>query len=58
MSGTEIMDSVLKTAEKVASVDLEQAGQKAVETVKNLNAETIAKCPGKRCKKATFSAYF
>ena len=41
MSGTEIMDSVLKTAEKVASVDLEQAGKKAVETVKNLNAVTI-----------------
>ena len=28
MSGTEIMDSVLKTAEKVASVDLEQAGKR------------------------------
>ena len=41
MSGTEIMDSVLKTAEKVASVDLEKAGKKAVETVKNLNAATI-----------------
>ena len=41
MSGTEIMDSVLKTAEKVASVDLEQAGKKAVKTVKNLNAATI-----------------
>ena len=41
MNGTEIMDSVLKNAEKVASVDLEQAGKKAVETVKNLNAVTI-----------------
>ena len=41
MSGTEIMDSVLKTAEKVASVDLEKAGKKAVETIKNLNAATI-----------------
>lgn len=41
MSGSEIMDSVLKTAEKVASVDLEKAGKKAVETVKNLNAATI-----------------
>ena len=30
MSGTEIMDSVLKTAEKVAAVDLEKAGKKAV----------------------------
>ena len=28
MNGTEIMDSVLKTAEKVASVDLSQAGKK------------------------------
>ena len=41
MNGTEIMDSVLKNAEKVASIDLEQAGKKAVETVKNLNAVTI-----------------
>lgn len=41
MSGTEIMDSVLKTAEKVAAVDLEKAGKKAVDRVKNLNAATI-----------------
>lgn len=38
MSGTEIVDSVLKVAEKASCIDLEQAGKKAVKTVKNLNA--------------------
>ena len=41
MSGTEIMDSVLNVAEKVASVDLEQTGKKVVKKVKNLNAATL-----------------
>ena len=41
MSGTEIVDSVLKVAEKASCIDLEQAGKKAVETVKSLNAGTI-----------------
>ena len=38
MSGSEIVDSVLKVAEKASCIDLEHAGKKAVETVKNLNA--------------------
>ena len=41
MSGTEIVDTVLKVAEKASRIDLEHAGKKAVETVKNLNAATI-----------------
>ena len=41
MSGSEIVDSVLKVAEKASRIDLEQAGKKAVETVKSLNAGTI-----------------
>ena len=49
MSGTEIMDSVLNVAEKVAAVDLEQAGRKAVETVKNLNAATLVNAINPNC---------
>ena len=41
MSGTEIVNSVLKVAEKASCIDLEQAGKKAVETVKNLNAAPL-----------------
>ena len=41
MSGTEIVNSVLKVAEKASRIDLEQAEKKAVETVKSLNAGTI-----------------
>ena len=41
MSGTEIINSVLKVAEKASRIDLEHAGKKAVETVKSLNAGTI-----------------
>ena len=41
MSGTEIMDSVLNVAEKVAAVDLKQTGPKVVKKVKNLNAATL-----------------
>ena len=41
MSGTEIVDSVLKVAEKASRIDLEHAGKKAVESVKSLNAGTI-----------------
>ena len=41
MSGTEIMDSVLNVAEKVAAVDLGQSGKKVVEKVKNLNTVTL-----------------
>ena len=41
MSGTEIVNSVLKVAEKASRIDLEQAGKKACETVKSLNAGTI-----------------
>ena len=41
MSGAEIVDSVLKVAEKASCIDLEQAGKKACETVKSLNAGTI-----------------
>ena len=41
MSGTEIVDSVLKVAEKASRIDLEHAGKKAVETVKNLDAVTL-----------------
>ena len=41
MSGSEIVDSVLKVAEKASRIDLEQAGKKACETVKSLNAGTI-----------------
>ena len=41
MSGTEIMDSVLKVAEKVASVDLEQTGKKVIESVRNFDAAAM-----------------
>ena len=41
MSGSKIVDSVLKVAEKASRIDLEQAGKKACETVKSLNAGTI-----------------
>ena len=41
MSGTEIVNSVLKVAEKASRIDLEQAGKKACETVKSLNVGTI-----------------
>ena len=41
MSGTEIVDAVLKVAEKASCIDLDQAGKKAVETVKNLDAVTL-----------------
>ncbi len=41
MSGSEIVDSVLKVAEKASRIDLEQAGKKACETVKSLNAGKI-----------------
>ena len=41
MSGSEIVDSVLKVAEKASCIDLEHAGKKAVETVKSLNVGTI-----------------
>ena len=65
MSGTEIMDSVLKTAEKVAAVDLEKAGKKAVDRVKNLNAATIvnainpnnSECRERRCMATLDVAY-
>ena len=49
MSGSEILDSVLKVAEKVASVGLEQTGKKAVETVKNLNAATLVSAINSNC---------
>ena len=41
MSGSEIVDAVLKAAEKAAAADLEKAGRKAVEAVRNLNAGTL-----------------
>ena len=41
MSGTEIVDSVLKVAEKASRIDLEHAGKKAVKTVKNLNTAPL-----------------
>ena len=41
MSGTEIVDAVLKVAEKASRIDLEHAGKKAVETVKNLNTAPL-----------------
>ena len=41
MSGSKIVDSVLKVAEKASRIDLEHAGKKACETVKSLNAGTI-----------------
>ena len=41
MSGTEIVDNVLKVAEKASRIDLEHVGKKAVETVKNLDAVTL-----------------
>ena len=41
MSEKEIIDTVLKVAEKASCFDLEQAGKKVVEKVKNLNAGTI-----------------
>ena len=49
MSGSEIMDSVLKVAEKVAAVDLEQTGKKVVEKVKNLNAATLVNAINPNC---------
>ena len=49
MSGTEIMDSVLNVAEKVASVDLEQTGKKVVKKVKNLNAATLVNAINPNC---------
>ena len=41
MSGSKIVNSVLKVAEKASCIDLEHAGKKAVETVKNLDAVTL-----------------
>ena len=41
MSGSEIVNAVLNAAEKASRLDLEQAGKKAVETVKNLDAVTL-----------------
>ena len=41
MSGSEIVNAVLNAAEKASRIDLEQAGKKACETVKSLNAGTI-----------------
>ena len=41
MSGSEIVNAVLNAAEKASCIDLEQAGKKACETVKSLNAGTI-----------------
>ena len=41
MNGSEIVNSVLKVAEKASRIDLEHAGKKAVETVKNLDAVTL-----------------
>ena len=41
MSGNEIVDTVLKVAEKATRIDLEQVEKKAVETVKKLNGATI-----------------
>ena len=49
MSGTEIMDSVLNVAEKVAAVDLEQTGKKVVKKVKNLNAVTLVNAINTNC---------
>ena len=46
MSGNEIVNTVLKVAEKVAAVDLEQAGKTAAEAVKNFNGATIANAMG------------
>ena len=41
MSGSKIVNAVLNVAEKASRIDLEQAGKKACETVKSLNAGTI-----------------
>ena len=41
MSGSKIVNAVLNVAEKASRIDLEQAGKKAVETVKNLDAVTL-----------------
>ena len=41
MSGSEIVDAVLKVAEKVSTIDIEQTGKNAVKTVKKLNAGNI-----------------
>ena len=49
MSGTEIVNSVLKVAEKASCIDLEQAGKKACETVKSLNVGTIVKAINPNC---------
>ena len=49
MSGTEIVDAVLKVAEKASRIDLEQAGKKACETVKSLNAGTIVNAINPNC---------
>ena len=49
MSGTEIMDSVLNVAEKVAAVDLEQTSKKVVKKVKNLNAVTLVNAINTNC---------
>jgi len=49
MSGTEIVDTVLKVAEKVAAVDLEETGRKAVNTVKNLNGAALVNAINVNC---------
>ena len=41
MSGSKIVNAVLNGAEKASRIDLELAGKKAVETVKNLDAVTL-----------------
>ena len=41
MNGSEIVNAVLNVAEKASCIDLDQAGKKAVETVKNLDAVTL-----------------
>ena len=41
MSGSKIVNAVLNVAEKASCIDLDQAGKKAVETVKNLDAVTL-----------------
>ena len=41
MSGNEIVDTVLKVAEKVASVDLEQAGKKLSHRSKTLMGQPL-----------------
>ena len=49
MSGSEIVDSVLKVAEKASRIDLENAGKKAVETVKDLNAAPLVNAINTNC---------